>query len=222
MSTTDEQSPGAARSATYTRGEVAYLLGLTREDALLAEALPPSSANLNGNESSASRLAYDDTALSTLVRWSEVHQARRRVIAHRLAQDGADEKEIASQLTIAVLRSWGLTGADVAEVVGLDRFAAERRFNGLLRSVVEELGGEAGTPPTRLDAPPPACLKCGQRPRIRSRTKVRRKVDGRRQRVVIERQTSLCAVCLDGAGPPAPTEERGTLRELHYDTAKSP
>lgn len=214
-----EQSPGAAGSATYTRGEVAYLMGLSREDAVLADAVPRSSANLNGSESSAAVLAYDDTALSTLVRWSEVHQARRRVIADRLAQDGADDDEIASQLTIAVLRSWGLTGADVAEVVGLDRFASERRFKGLIRSVLEELGGEAGTPPTRLDAPPPACLKCGRRPRIRSSQKKRVEVDGRRTTVKVERQTSLCAVCLEEARPAAPSEERGTLRELRAAAA---
>lgn len=207
-------------SASYTRGEVAWLLGLSREDAVLSDAVPRSSANLNGNETSASLAAYDETLVSTVVRWSEVHGARRRVIARRLADDGLDADEVRGQLVIAVLRSWGLTGPEVAEVVGMDRFVAERRFRGLIGAVLEELGGEAPAIPMRLDAPAPACLRCGSAPRVRSSMKVRRIVDGRRRRVTIERQTSLCAACLEEASAPGPTEVRGSLRDLRTATGE--
>lgn len=217
---TDEQSPDDAGSARYSRGEVAYLLGLTREDAVLADALPRSSANLNGNESSASVLAFDDTFVSTLARWSEVNEARRRVIARRLLDQGVDEQTVAQELAVAYLRGIGVTSQAAAEMLGLHHMKTYRRFVGLIRDVLAELGGEAPPVPDRLDAPPPACLKCGERPRIRSVKKVRRLVDGRRQRVVIDRQTSLCAVCLAAVKPPAPDEARGTLRELRSGTTE--
>lgn len=208
-------------SAVYTRGEVAFLLGLTREDAILADAVPRSSANLSGNESSAAMLGYDETSLSTLVRWTEVQQARRRVIARRLAGDGMAPQEMHEQLTIVVLRSWGLTGPEIADLVGLDRFSAERRFKGLVRDVLAELGGEAEPPPDRLDAPPPACLRCGVRPRVRSREAVRRLVDGVRRRITIERQTSLCARCLADARSVRDGEARGSLRELREGAGRT-
>ncbi|MGK2937866.1 MAG: hypothetical protein ACSLFR_08705 [Solirubrobacteraceae bacterium] len=181
---------------------------------MLADALPRSSADLNGNESSASVLAFDDTFVPTLARWSEVHAARQRVVTRILVDDGLDDAEIVEQLTIAILRSWGVPGPEVGQLVGMDRFVAERRYKGIVRDVLAELGGEAPPVPDRLDAPPAACLKCGQRPRIRSVKKVRVLVDGRRQRVVIDRQTSLCGVCLAAVKPPAPQEQRGTLRAL--------
>lgn len=201
-------------SATYTRGEVIFLFGISREDALLADAVPKSSANLSGNESSAAIAAYDTVHVSTLARWTEVHQARRRVIARFLAEDGADRREVLLQLVITVLRSWGLNGPEVAEIVGMDRFRAARRFTALLAAVLDELGGEAPELPDRLDAPVPACLRCGRAPRIRSQEHVRRLVDGARRRVTIDRQTSLCATCLEQASPVRTTEARGSLREL--------
>lgn len=202
-------------SAAYTRGEVTFLLGITRDDALISEAMPRSCANFSGNESSAAVLAYDDVQLSALVRWDEVHAARRRVIARRLQEEGVPRGEIVRQLTIAVLRSWGVGGPEAAAMLGMDRFVADRRFRGLIGEILDELGGEVADGPERLDAPVPACMRCGQAPRVRSRVEVRRLVDGVRRRRVLERQTSLCAGCLAEASIRRPTGEVvGTLRDL--------
>lgn len=200
----------------YTRGEVAWLLGLTREEALLEDACQPDSlAHLADEDASDSHTATQEwDPVMTVARWSDVHTARTRVLAGRLLEDGVEPVAVQQELVIVTLTTWGLTGPEVAAIVGVDRFTARRRFSGLLRYILDELGGEQEPDGQMLARRADACLKCGVRPRIRSQQKVRRLVDGMRRRITIERQTSLCLECLQEARDPAATERRGTMRAL--------
>lgn len=201
----------------YTRGEVAWLLGLTREEAVLEDACQPDSlAHLADEDASDSHTATQEwDPIMTVARWSDVHDARTRVLAHQLLNDGVEPVVVHQEIVIVTLTSWGVTGPEVAAVVGLDRFTTRRRFTGLLRYILDELGGEYEHAAPMLARRADACMKCGVHPRIRTEHKVRRLVDGTRRRVTIERQTSLCLQCLEEAPRrPKKAERVGTLREL--------
>lgn len=207
----------------YTRNEVAWLLGLTREEAILEDASQPDSlahlTDLDARDVRGDGLQEWDPVM-TVARWSDVHTARTRVLAGRLLADGLEPREVHEELVIVTLTTWGVTGPEVAALVGLDRFTARRRFTGLLRYILDELGGEHEHDVPMLARGADACLRCGANPRIRSQQKVRRLVDGQRRRITIERQTSLCSPCLAEAIERNPKLRRriaqrtGTMREL--------
>lgn len=198
----------------YTRGEVAWLLSLTREEAVQQDACQSDSlAHLADEDASDSHTAtHEWDPVMTIARWNDVHRARQRAIARLMLDDGLPPATVHEELVIVTLRSWGLTEREVADLVGVDRFAARRQFGGMLARVLDELGGEKIADEQMLARGHDACMKCGVGPRLRSATKARRTVEGRRTTVVIERQTSLCAVCLVTA--PRRRERRGTMREL--------
>lgn len=206
----------------YTRGEVAWLLGLTREEAILEDACQPDSlAHLSDEDASDSHTATQEwDPVMTVARWSDVHHARTRVLARRLLDDGLEPRVVHEELVIVTLTTWGVAGPEVAALVGLDRFSARRRFTGLLRYILDELGGEKEHDAAMLARAADACLRCGRDERIRSQQKVRKLVDGQRRRVTVEYQTSLCRGCLTEALQRDPklrkriVQRVGTMREL--------
>lgn len=218
----------------YTRGEVAWLLGLTREEAILQDACQADSlAHLADEDASDSHTATQEwDPVMTVARWDDVHRARTRVLAQRLLDDGLSVDEVRMELVIAYLRAWGIGEYDVARLVGIDRYAARRRFSGLLRYVLDELGGEKARDEAMLERRADACMRCAARPRIRWEKKVRKMVDGRKTTVRVERQTSLCAECLLQAPPMRGSAKRpgttgkggrmGTMRELLVHKVSAP
>lgn len=128
----------------YTRGEVAWLLGLTREEAIQQDACQSDSlAHLADKDASDFHTATQEwDPVLTIARWNDVHRARTRVLATRLVADGVDPADVWVELIITTLTAWGVPGPEVARLVGVDRFIARRKFTGLLRYILDELGGE--------------------------------------------------------------------------------
>lgn len=120
---------------SYSRSEVAWLLGLSREEAEDLDAMPGSSWG------GAPAVAGEGGLPVTVLR-HEVQAAATRVA--RRAAGG----ERAAALTIAVLalrgRGWSLRA--VAVELGVSHSMVDRRFRAGLDDVLEELGKPAAGP----------------------------------------------------------------------------
>ncbi|UUY01944.1 hypothetical protein LRS13_14580 [Svornostia abyssi] len=199
-------------------------MSLTREEAILYDAgrVVDTSEVIAENAQAGVKLSPSAGAeewdpVFTIARWIDVHGARNRVVARRLLTDGVDPREVHLELVIVTLRSWGIADAKIAEALHVSESFSYRRFRGVVGDVLIELGGERAPDALMLERPADACLLCGQNPRARSARKVRVKRNGRRETVWKERQTSLCAQCLESVDI-RKREVRGTMRELRRIT----
>lgn len=177
-------SAGAA-GGHYTRDEVVWLLGMSRDEALEHDCSSPSFVATFAAEGLGAASAGDDEGLFRIALWWEIHNARRWVLNHGLVS--------APAVQVARLRAQGFTEQAAADVVGIDRNASRRYFERVVDAILDRLGGAA---PQRCSPPVPTCAKCGQRPAVKSRD-VRRRLHGQGLVVVKPaRQLSLCAGCI--------------------------
>jgi hypothetical protein len=165
--------------SNYTHSEVAWLLSLEHWEALEEDTTVPSV--LRDSDSPPTSISADDQALPVLVRWHEVHHARKAVVTEKRDQD------------ILRCRLAGETEEEVAERVKLDRSTVSRRLWAKIDKIVEVLGGAA--PPNGVTAFPDMCIACGERRRTRV-TDVRHGAHDLWRRVGEEHQLSVCARCL--------------------------
>jgi len=108
----------------FSRGELIYLLGLTRVD-VLRDALPPSSlGKLSASGKPSGSSGDDESPVPKLARWSNVQAARRRAVVKQMTAQGRPAEEIALEVEILDLRAEGLSSAQILEKVGADRMAA--------------------------------------------------------------------------------------------------
>ncbi|HVW16718.1 MAG TPA: hypothetical protein VHB30_00585 [Solirubrobacteraceae bacterium] len=176
-------------SGDYTRGEVAYLLSLSLEDARVEdEGVRSFLGNLTSGGPSTS--ASDGSGrLPTVARWHDVHGALARVKARR---SGAVRASAAVAVGLAVR---GVSERAIAAAIGVSQSSAHRYIRRTLDEVLDELGGEA-QPPRGFDQDSPACLKCGVHARAILKP-VERHVYGVGKRVVRRaRQSGLCVACM--------------------------
>jgi hypothetical protein len=169
----------------YTVAEVAFLLALSHEDAIdISVAWSDSLAKCTHDGPAAPTTSEDWDPPMLIARWHDVQAAKRRAQIGKL------------RLEILRLRVAGYTELEVAQLVGLGKKTAARRFRASLDEILEELGGVA----TNVDAPTssvPACMSCATRPRTRRTRMVVRLRGTRYRRVLEEGQSSLCAPCLE-------------------------
>lgn len=118
---------------SYTRGEVAWLLGISHGEAQDLDA-PVSSW-------SGGPAPDGDARLPVVVLRSEVHAAAVRV-AMRARAAGAGH-EAGMTLVVLALRGRGETLRDVAAVLGVSHTHVARRFDAGVLAVLEELGEPA-------------------------------------------------------------------------------
>jgi hypothetical protein len=170
--------------ADYTAGEVAWLLSLTRTDAIEHDAPSSHLGQPDGAGEGGHRIP-------TLARWAEVHGVKRRVVCRR-------RDALAAELVAR-----GYTQPEVAELLDSSQPTIHRRFKASVRDILAELGGEADDV---ADAParPSMCLRCGVRPRARV-APIYLKVRGQAPRQVSpERELGVCALCaVDDVGAAA-------------------
>lgn len=171
-----------------TAGEVVWLLGLSRHQAIEEDAPGSSLGHLDGG-------GGEHHGIPTVARWSEVHAAKSRLVAR------ARNRARAALDTFAMeLRGRGYTESEVADLVGSSQQSVNRHFKIGLRELLDELEVDPfDTSPamSRISM----CLRCGVRPRAR-RAAVFQKVPGSPPREVQpERHLSVCARCVaDPAG----------------------
>lgn len=114
-------------SASYSQGEVLWLLSMSREEAILCDAVPRDScADLAADDGGHAPSA--DPSLPVIARWWDVRRARDRI---RLSK----EQEMAARL-----RAEGFTERELASVLGCSQPTAHRRVSVTLRELVRELG----------------------------------------------------------------------------------
>lgn len=172
-------------AGVYTRKEVELLLSIKEREAREAD-------------EGATELGVGELPL--VVRWHDVHTARRRVIMAKREQE------------MIQLRAQGYEEREIAELVGLHRSTVNRAFRASVDETLAVLGGERGV--GDAVSRPSACLACGARPRARA-IAVRRSSTGLWRPVGEEYQLSSCAVCL-----PRHVRDRVVLRELDVERAQ--
>lgn len=175
----------------YSAGEIAFLLSLTRAEAIDLDASQPDSlAHLAEDPHSGG--GDHEQQLPTIARWHDVQAARRRVTAKK------------ADLAIVAMRGAGLSEQEIAEQLGSSQPTVHRRYRATLTEVQAALGG---APEGRMaTSRPTMCLQCGIRPRARTRAHVI-KVAGIKHEIP-ERQLGLCAECV-------PAQRRDELLERH-------
>lgn len=179
----------------YTRGEVLYLLSLTRGDAIEDdEGYVDSCARFSADGNLASTTHAEWDPLMTIARWNDVHGARARVIAQRMEAASCNPREIQFETVILILRARGHTEEEIAERTGLHRLAARRRFTAATNAILEELGGEVLVDEDDMPSTVPACMRCARRPRARVQER-RRRIRGGSRILAPERLSSLCVQC---------------------------
>jgi hypothetical protein len=181
---------------SYTPGEVAYLLSLSRSQAR--------DESVRWSDSVGS-LSHDDLPATTstefapvllIARWRDVHGARATVVARKRAE-AARELDAAAREAVeqGLAETWAIVAARlaasperaIAAALGLSDTTVHRRFRASLEEILAELGGSA-VPETPASSRVSACLVCAERPRARSADD--------------DRQLSTCVECYV---PPAPT-----------------
>lgn len=177
----------------YTKGEVAYLLGLERRHAIGDDVSQPDScALLNPDGPMAGTTHSELDPVFTIARWQDVQRARRAIIARRMEHEGLTAEAVALEQLILYLRAAGFSEREVGEALGIHNLMARRRFGAAIADVLEELGGEASE--TERTSTVPACMVCARRPRARLRAE-RRKARGGAKIIKPERLSSLCVEC---------------------------
>lgn len=172
---------------SYSPAEVAYLLSLDHDEALLDSAgFVDSLAHLGDDSHGAPASDVEHAGVPTIARWADVRRARARVLARK----EADAARRSSQ--VLVLRVHEATEAEVARLLGVSQPTVNRHLRATLDEILAELGGEMEG--ADVVSRPSACLKCGSRPRA-SRTSTL-KIEGRRTSRT--RQLGLCEACLPG------------------------
>lgn len=175
--------------AHYSPGEIAWLLSLTYEEAVSADASPVSSTGqLSGDGTSGSA---DGPQVPVIARWNDVRRARQ------IVREKRDQE-------ILELRVAGETEQEVAAKVGLSQQTVSRRFRASLRDILDELGGPAS--PEEVESRLSLCLECGDRPRARARARYRRVRGKGLVEIAEERQLALCEQCLPADHPPLVSE----------------
>lgn len=170
----------------YTRGEVLYLLSLKREDAIDEDAGQPDSCAMLSPDDLPSTTHAEWDPVFAIARWHDVQGAKRRL------EKRWERVHAELGLEIVELRAREATEEQVAELVGLHRLAARRRFHATLEDIMRELGGAAET--AERTSAVSACMKCARRPRARRRELVRKR-KGRPPQITPERMSSLCWDC---------------------------
>jgi hypothetical protein len=164
---------------------VAFLLALSHEDAIdISVAWRDSLASCTPDGPAAPTTSEDWDPPILIARWHDVQRAKRRASIGRLRDE------------ILRLRVAGYTEVEVAQITGLTKPTARRRFAATIDEILDELGGVA----VAVDGPAsavPACMSCGQAPRTRRMRAVVRLRGTRYRRVLEEGQSSLCAPCLE-------------------------
>lgn len=167
----------------YSRGEVAFLLSLTRDDAIDEDASQADSLSRCTPDGPGSTTSHEEwDPVFTIARWNEVHAAKACIVKTKV------------ELAVLELRVGGHTEQELADHLGIHRLAGRRRFGASLDELLELLGGEA-LPDDSPAAAEDACLSCALGPRVRLRAK-RRRVRGGWKVIRPERQAAVCRDCL--------------------------
>lgn len=178
---------GGLSAVLYTRGRVAYLLSLSREDAIDEDACQPDSLARCAPGGPGSPTTHEEwDPPFAIAEWHDVHRAKDRVIRRGRAAEGA----LALELQLR-----GHTAREVGELLKASHVTAWRRARGLLDLILDELGGEASTAAAQTSQVE-ACLKCGTRPRARLRGRYRHVRGVGKVQTRPERQVGLCEECL--------------------------
>lgn len=151
----------------FTRHEVAWLAGLTRQEAEDLDAPSSSWGRL--------RLMGGGDELPVVVLRDAVHAAAARVA-------GGEAR------VVLELRARGLTLREIAVAVGVPAATVARHAREAIDAIVDELGASVDLP--RVASAVPMCLRCGSRPRARVMAE---RSGGRVLRA--ERPSSLCLRC---------------------------
>lgn len=167
---------------SYSRGEVIWLLSLTRDQAIEMDSNHRDScAGLAASNESGGSISAVAQSVPTIARWADVQRARRDVIR---------EKE---GLAILQLRAGGFSEREIAKLSDRDRLALRRRWHATVLEILDRLGGpgqDEGTT-SRIDS----CLKCGEHPRVQL-LPVKARTRGGWKIVSKGRQASVCRTCL--------------------------
>jgi hypothetical protein len=164
----------------YSRGEVLWLLSITYDEALGLDAVPRDSCLTFGDVGSSTAL-IEDSPLLTVLRWHDVHAARRRILATKLER------------LVVRLRAAGFTERDIATVIATPKTTVRRHFDATLNEIIRLLGeGDSSSDPHAVTA---SCLTCGQHPRVRLEP-VLRKRRGKWRIATPARTARVCATCL--------------------------
>jgi hypothetical protein len=165
----------------YSEGEVAWLMSISRRDAIGFDAYPRSQV-ARFSPGGHAHTAVDPTIspVPTIARWHDVRAARERVVT-----DHRDR-------ILIFLRTLEFTEREVAEFFELSKSAIHQRFRARFDDILAVLGG-AATPPERTSQVS-ACMRCGERPRVRVAAR-RRRVRGGWFTIAPERLGSLCWEC---------------------------
>jgi hypothetical protein len=167
-------------SALYSRGEVLWLLSITYDEAVGLDAIPRDSCLTFGDGGSATAL-IEDSPLLTVLRWHDVHAARRAILATKLER------------LVVRLRAAGFTERDIATVIATPKTTVRRHFDATLNEIIRLLGeGETSSDPLGVVA---SCLVCGIGERVRLGP-VLRKRRGKWRVSVPARTARVCADCL--------------------------
>ena len=161
----------------YTRQEVVWLLGISREQAIEYDASQRDSlAGLTTNGPSTHQAG--DGELPAIVRWHDIQAARRRITDGKHAQYVLEH---ACQ---------GESTREIARAVGVSHMTVHRRFKASLDELLAELGADSVDEALSIL---PTCLigGCGG-PRVRLEPVLRR-VKGGWKTVLPERVASVCA-----------------------------
>jgi hypothetical protein len=167
-------------TALYTRGEVLWLLSITYEEAVDLDAMPRDScAGLS--DTGAAPTPLDASPLMVVLRWIDVHAARRAILSTKLER------------MVLRLRAEGFTEREIAAIITTPKTTVRRRFDATITELVRLLGeGPPSHDPIPMRA---SCLTCGQAPRVRL-DPVLRKRKGK-WRVIRGGEGRLARVCAD-------------------------
>ena len=172
--------------ARYTRGEVLFLLSLSHDQALELDATPADSCSqLTGKDEPGkgkSKSKSAEVSLPVVVRWADVQRAKRQLVAHK------------EGLALVQLRAAGYSESELARLTGRDRLAVRRKWRVTVDEIIDQLGGPEPAD-TGVTSRVSACIRCGEKPRVRLGA-VKRRVRGGWKVVQEERQASVCEDCL--------------------------
>jgi hypothetical protein len=136
------QSP-PQQGGGYTRSEVAWLLGLDREEAIDFDAVPRDSLR----QSEESLAGNAEETLFAIARWHDVHAARRAITRDNVIRE------------VMKLRANHFTEHEIAVMVGLNRSTVRRRYIATLDQLLEHLGEQVDPP--RFSTVP-TCIACAR------------------------------------------------------------
>lgn len=157
-----------------------WLLSITRSEALDLDATPRDScSSLSADDGGHS--ASPETTLPVLLRWHDVHAARRKIAGGKM------------QTLVLRLRGHGYTQREIAAVFEEPKTTMRRRYDATVTEIVKFLGqvDDEDLHPTIN-----ACLICGVRPRVRLAAEFRIRKNGRKREIHPERPSTVCELCL--------------------------